>query len=649
MDYLRVIADGWILRIAKSKHDQYYSTFWERNCFETYPDDAHSESAGYFADVFIRLSILAPNTELAEELKPWLEQMLASQDDDGYLGCCKPEHRWKGGFELWSQDRMLQSLLYYYEQTGEERILQVCSRAAHCIERHLRANGLKRIYSSQIDKNPFAQSGHSVNIIHPLLKLYEYSGDKMFRNLAVELYKDFDCSGSAFSASAFLSHNATWCHVVTLCEHFSIPISIYSATGNKRFKEASLAGIRHWAKEMFQVTGVPTGNELTTISGPRKYTEHCGIIEWVISCDRILEITGDVWFADAAERAMLNAYPASKSPDGITVAYNHAPNQIYATDWTGPSEDNFDQGAFRAHYSMVHIPRCCNANTSRGLPNYIASAVKTTQDGGIAFVYYGPLIAEPVLQNGGYVRFEEDTNYPFENDVTIRVYPEKKAYFPVLLRIPGWCRKAVIKVNKQSLKQSIIPGTFHRIERNWKHGDEIHIQFDIPITLDVYKLSWYTVPGVAVVRGPLVFSLPIAEEWIYTGKYSQSKNNIAESWNVVPAKKAVWNYAFEIDMNKPESSLELIRLKVPKGILPWQHSPIGIRAKVRQLPDWHVDTINGKPHTPALPKPPLKPTKHVEQVILVPFGFTHLRMTYLPVLGFEEVLGLSWFNGKARE
>lgn len=648
-DYLRVIADGWILRITKLRHNQYYSTFWERNCFEEYPDDSHSEGAGYFADSIIRLALLAPDTRLARELKPWLEQVLASQDENGYLGCCKPEHRWKGRFELWAQDRMLQALLYYYEQTTDRRVLDACLRAARCLDKQLHANGPINIYSRPADQNPFVQGGHTLNIIHPLLKLYDYSGEENLRELAIELHADFDRSGSPFSASAFLAHGATWCHVVTLCEHFSIPISISAVTGDEKFREASLAGIRHWTEEMLQVTGVPTGNELTSIQGPRKYTEHCGVIEWAISCDRILELTGDVRFADMAERAMLNAYPGSKSPDGRTVAYNHAPNEIVAADWAGPSEYDFDQGAFRTHYSMVHIPRCCNGNTSRGWPNYVASAVKTTPDGGVAFIYYGPLVAQPHLPDAGQVRFEEQTNYPFEDDVVIHVHPERDAYFPVALRIPGWCRSCRIDINGQTHGQKVVPGTFHRIERNWQKGDSIHIHFDVPITVDIYKMSWYTVPGVAVVRGPLVFSLPIKEEWIYTGKSPAGPSNIAESWNVLPAKGAAWNYALEMDIRNPELSSKLMRMEVPKDSRPWEHSPMGIAVKARRLPDWGPDTINGKTQTPALPPPPLKPADRLEEIMLVPFGFTRLRMTYLPVLGFEKILGLSWFDGKARE
>ncbi len=433
---LEVIANGWLRRIVEARHPLYYSVFWARNTFDGTIGDVHSEWAGYTADAIIRLSRLLPDSWLATQRGAWLENVLASQDPDGYLGCNRPDVRFKHGFEVWSQDRMLQSLLYEYEYSGDERVLAACVRAGKCLMRNVRTDWFRGVYSRPKTLAGPYQAGHSLNIVHPLLALYEYSGDDDFLDAAVELYKDFDRSGADISATAFLTQDGLRTHIVTVCEHLSIPAKMYAFTGDNRLLDASLRA-HELLNHSLQVTGVPSGNEFTYGRGPRKYTEHCGVIEWAISCNRLLQQTGLVHFADAAERAMMNAYFASKSPDGVTLCYNHAPNQVVATNWSGPYEDNWDQGMFRNHYSMTHEPRCCNANTSRGFANYVEGAVAKTQDGGIAFVYYGPMTVSAQLPPAGAVQFEQKSDYPFEDQTRITIRLKKPARFRLHFRIPG--------------------------------------------------------------------------------------------------------------------------------------------------------------------------------------------------------------------
>lgn len=645
---LQVIADGWLRRVVELEHGCYYNVFWERNTFDGTIGDVHTEWSGYTADAIVRLSRLLPDSWIAKRRAAWLENVLASQDPDGYLGCNRPEVRWRYGFEVWSQDRMLQALLYEYEHSGEDRVLEACVRAAKCLARNLRTDWFHGVYSRPHTLSGPFQAAHSVNVVHPLLRLYEYSGDEELRETAVELYEDFDSAAHDISATGFLTLWGLMTHIVTVCEHLSIPAKIYAFTGEPRYLDASQRAFELLGHNL-QVTGVPSGNEFTYGRGPRKYTEHCGVVEWAISCTRLAQQTGQVQYADAAERAMMNAYFAGKSPDGGTLCYNHAPNQVVATNWSGPYEDNWDQGRFRNHYSTKHEPRCCNANTSRGFPNYVDSALATAADGGIAFLYYGPMTVDTEVEDTGPVRFEQQTDYPFEDEVRITVRLRGSASFPLHFRIPGWCRSAELRVNGKPVEVAVRPGRFATVQRTWKSGDRIDLRFDIPIVLDWFTGSCSAVPGAAVVRGPLTFCLPIPEKWEYVGEGKPGGTNLDEEWNVVPAKGAVWNVALALDLTDVESCFKKVDLAVPKGALPWQHAPIGLETRACVLPDWQTDTVNGKPQTPALPPPPLCPDKRARTVTLVPFGFTHIHMTYLPVVGVERREDTLPNEGKARE
>ena len=669
-DALERIAEGWLRRVVEARHGQYYSTFWERNTFGEFPGDVHAEWAGYTADAIIRLSHLLPDSFIAREKAPWLARVLASQDPDGYLGAYRPAERWRHGFELWSQDRLLQALLCEYEHSGDPQILEACARAARRIVAQFESPEWSRLYARPRGSAAPHQVGHSLNIVHPFLRLAELTGDPVFRDLALAIYADYDAASGDFSAARFLAAEKIFLHIVTVCEHLSIPATLHAAGGPRRWLEASLRAFDLLCTQSLQVTGILSGNEATYGLGPRKLTEHCGVIEWMISCSRLLALTGQVRFADLAERAMLNAYFATRAADGATLAYNHAPNQLVAANWSAPYEDNWDRAQFRAHYSSHHEPRCCNANTSRGLPNYVQRAAMLAPEGGLALVYYGPCRVAARLPGVGEVRLRVQTDYPYEDEVRITVESTPGAPFPLLLRIPGWRRSAAVRVNGQPTPEPAA-GSFHRIERDWRPGDRIELAFDFPIELHQYTASWHSVPGVAVTRGPLTFTLPIPEQW--EGVAPEAPGGLDEDWNVLPAADAQWNVALDLDLQNPESSLRLERLapdsdnpqsaiRNPQSAIRNPHSdnpqsairnpqfiapPVALRVRARLLPDWRADSINGRPQTPALPPPPLRPSGPVVEATLVPFAFTHIRMTYLPVLGHEQTRQVLYDQGKA--
>ena len=116
---------------------------------------------------------------------------------------------------------------------------------------------------------------------------------------------------------------------------------------------------------------------------------------------------------------------------------------------------------------------------------------------------HGP--ATMSLGDGVSLHVRQETEYPNSGRVVLHLDPSKPAKFPLQLRIPRWCTKAVAAVNGQPLQQTITPGTFLAIDWPWNAGDQV--------TLDM-PMAWRLVQGrkrqsgrVAVMRGPLVFCL----------------------------------------------------------------------------------------------------------------------------------------------
>ncbi|MCX5759647.1 MAG: glycoside hydrolase family 127 protein, partial [Candidatus Hydrogenedentes bacterium] len=359
--------------------------------------------------------------------------------------------------------------------------------------------------------------------------------------------------------------------------------------------------------------------------------EHCGAVEWSITNEHLLRITGDVKFADAVERAIFNGYPAAKSPDAMTLAYMHSPNQLLATDWSGPQFDDPDYCDSKQYFSSAHSPLCCNVISHRAMPYFVDHMVMAAGDG-LAGALYGPCSVSAHVPNAGSVELIQDTEYPFEDEIRITVNPQREAVFPLCLRIPAWCSSAQLALNGQVLTARTKPGKFAVLKRKWRRGDQVVLRMEVPITLETYPEGYVRVGGVAVIRGPLTYALPIPEVW----KRFESVHNapLSEfiSDRLFSKRGAVWNYALIVDTAAPERSFQVRKLNAPESPYPWEHPKTGLDVKARRVLNWEQEGNEVHPMTPGLPFKPMKLAKRVETITLVPFGFTRLRMTYLPLV-----------------
>ena len=624
--WAEINAGGWLLLYARNQEPGVYDKFWNRNQTAKVTFSENNETlilcdyTAYFGDGLVHYAQLCPDSELAQEADPWVQKMLDSQDPDGYLGAFVDSARWQHWLEIFSQSLTLEALLYHYEATGDAGLLQACE---HAIQPQIKA-----WYRSDKTVNHAIFSGHGTIAIRALVKLYELTGNVAYLSFARDIMQkygrvqEFLQPGNAI----FGQHDAVG------TEHVGLPAMLYEYTGGPELLEASRAAWDMLNEHHLSVDGTPHGNEAMQFKGPLHNCEHCGTVEWFMTSNAMARVTGEVKYADAAERAMLNAYPAAKSVDGTMVAYMHTPNQLVATEWSQPHAwTSPDWCASRQHYHTAHEPLCCNSNGPRGIPYFAESMVMGTREG-LAVVYYGPCTASANVSGVGQVTLQMDTDYPFEDEIRITVTPEQKAEFAVQLRIPEWCSSATLLVNGDPQAAPAEPSTYARLRRKWAPGDQILLRFECPIRLDIWKRSEFGVraAGIAVQRGPLTYTLPVQELWQQFDVPAQGPGKDPVCYRVLPAEGTAWNYALVIDRQHPETCITPVRLPVPPESRPWEHPPLGLQARARRVLSWHIEGDPDHPKTPGLPYNPMKLSDQEETVTLVPFGFTHLRMTYLP-------------------
>ena len=79
--------------------------------------------------------------------------------------------------------------------------------------------------------------------------------------------------------------------------------------------------------------------------------------------------------------------------------------------------------------------------------------------------------------------------------------------FPLHLRVPHWCKEAVVKVNDRKWGKAAA-GSIIKVYREWTSNDVVELE----MPMDIKVSRWYERSAV-IERGPLVYALKIGESW----------------------------------------------------------------------------------------------------------------------------------------
>jgi DUF1680 family protein len=460
----------------------------------------NSESQGNWWDGFIRSALLIGDEAALKKVHRFIDEKLAHQEPDGYLGMYAPDMRHQKDGEnadFWAQTTLFRGLLAYYEKTREAPVLSAVERA---VQRSMKAYPPNR-------SSPFKElaDGHSLAITDVLDQLHRLTGNTTYLKYALFLYENYNSHrDDDLQVKHLLNKRYKFQkHGVHVYELFRSLITAYYASGNPHLDKA----IRGYLSKLSRVitpSGGPIGDEWVEgrmADASETGYEYCSIHELFDSYAHLLQKSGNLRLADRMEWLFYNAGQGARHPNGQGIAYLKTDNSFAMTGPLHPGEDpDPKHPQTRYKYSPVHqdVAVCCAPNAGRIYPYFIRSMwVRTNR--GILACLFGPCRLTTVI-NGVAVSVRQITRYPFDHRIKMTVDPEVPVRFELAFRIPAWTED--IRVNGHRIKTG--RKHQHAITRKWQRGDILEIDM-------TPRIRWHAdlKEGAYISHGPLLFAYPI--------------------------------------------------------------------------------------------------------------------------------------------
>lgn len=229
------------------------------------------------------------------------------------------------------------------------------------------------------------------------------------------------------------------------------------------------------------------------------HTETCANIGNVLWNWRMLQITGDAKYADIVELALYNSVLSGISLEGKAFFYNNPLNV---------SKDlPFKQRWSKEREGYIALSNCCAPNVTRTIAEVSNYAYNFSKEG-LYVNLYGSNNLNSTTLAGEKIEIEQQTNYPWDGKVTLKIVKAPKVAYAFLLRIPGWSQGTTISLNGKKINEAIISGSYQKIAQKWKKGDVIELNIPMPVELmQANPLVEEVKNQVAVKRGPIVYCL----------------------------------------------------------------------------------------------------------------------------------------------
>ncbi|MDO5571587.1 MAG: glycoside hydrolase family 127 protein [Bacteroidales bacterium] len=566
------------------------------------------EEVPYWLRGYSSLSYIFQDQDMLKETNLWIDGIINSQREDGNFG---PYMTNNGKQDFWPNMIVLWILQDYYEFTSDERVIPFMSKYCHYL----------LTVKDEDFLSSYWENSRGGDNLWSVVWLYNRTQDPELLKLGEKLHKN--------TADWTQQDNLPNWHNVNIAQGEREPATYYLFNKDTAMLNASYNDHNLVRKLYGQVPGGMFGADENARKGyndPRQGTETCGFAEQMATDEIMTMITGDPFWVENLEDIAFNSYPAALMPDYKALRYITCPNHIQSdSENHAPGIQN--NGPFLSMNPFSS--RCCQHNHGFAWPYYNENLVYATPDNGAAILLYCANTTNMKVAKGKDITIVEQTNYPFEENVSITVNTKSNVVFPLYLRIPEWCDSAEVSVNGEKNNYSSKQGSYLKIDRTWKDGDKV----DVYLPMKISKRYWAdNKNSISVDYGPLTLSLQFDEQYkqldsraTAIGDSRWQDNADPSAWpttEIYPNNK--WNYALLDDSKIVVKRKPFDMTKNPFTI---DGNPLSFKAYAKEVVGWQIDQYK---LCPVLPDSTFNLSDSIQEITLIPMGASRLRISAFP-------------------
>jgi DUF1680 family protein len=576
-----------------------------------------SEISGQYWSGFVSLAFTLDDERLKNKATDWVDKVLANQEEDGYLGGYGKDDNRMEDFNAWSQNWAMRALLGYYEATGRPDVLEACHR------------GLLWFVNNWSDH--FTDYVGST-LIESMVEVYLYTGDSRLLAWAERYLLWIEQNSTQKNRMSDFTNGLNpyyTIHSVAYGEGVKNPALLYKCNGREDYLEVSIQGIKKVLDQCLQRTGGPSSNvEFLSPVGGSCETEYCNFESYQRTFLDIGAITGSSLYFDLAEKIFFNGSQGSKKKDGRAITYMSSPNQLVALRDSSVYSD--DPASFV--YSSCFNVACCPTASVSVVPEYVRNMCMLDAVGDLHFNCYGPCTVRFKNPEGAEVTIDEQTDYPFNENIQFVIHPVKPSPMTLLLRIPQWCENAQVSINGEDISSAERAEGYFKLDRSWNDGDVIKLTLPMAVrAIDVNDSDLFNRHPVAIERGPLLFAYHFPETWKVTEPVELHPHPDWPCYEVRTDRDQYYPTSFVLDRKSLEdpAAFNVAYRETIAGSNPWETSPVTVTVSARKARYVYNHNLIAN-HEP-LPVELVRMTNETVELKLVPYGCTNLRISYFPV------------------
>lgn len=499
--------------------------------------------------------------QLEKEIDDIAQIISEAQESDGYLYPAHSTEAWKnaelwGGagmgdepyswvvhsHELYNVGHLYEAAVAYYQATGKTNLLNIAEKSAKHVNKVFFQGDPKYNNGKPVNQAP----GHQ-EIELALVKLYRVTQDTLYLNMAkrfidirgVTYIPDGEGTMSPEYAQQHVpvrEQTEAVGHSVRATYLYSGMSDVGALTNDPSLNPAldriwgNIVDTRmHITGGLGAIHGIEGFGPEYELPNKEAYNETCAAVGNVFFNHRMFLLEKDGKYMDVAEVALLNNVLAGVNLEGNKFFY------VNPLESDGMVDRSFWFGT-----------ACCPTNLARLIPQISGFMYAYTPEEIYCSFYTGSSVNIPL--KSGEVSLRQITDYPFDQQISLIVNPEKKNQsFTLKMRIPTWTgdqfvpgklyhyinetdEKWEIFVNGKKIKNPKMEKGFISINQKWNKGDKVELRLPMPVryTHAIEKVKADN-GRMAITRGPLVYCVEGIDNEADANRYFIEKTPVSPS------------------------------------------------------------------------------------------------------------------------